>query len=108
SGALFGTQSVSAADNGTLVTITFNAAAINAIMAAGGGTWALGGSLSTLGGATNEFMFGFTGTGTPVRTLVLTGPALVPEPGTFGLMSLGLLICGAAWLTGNRLGRRQS
>src|SRR5262245_29463868 len=71
SGVTYGTRGVSVTDNGTLVTMTLNASAISAITAAGGGTWALGGALTTLGGATNEFMFGFTGTGTPTRALVL-------------------------------------
>jgi hypothetical protein len=55
---------VSAADNGTFVNITLNAAALAAINAAAGGQLAIGGSL---------------------------GIAAVPEPGTFAPIGLGLL-----------------
>jgi hypothetical protein len=92
-GTAYGSRTVSATDNATLVTIPLNVSAISAITAAGGGAWALGGALTTLGGATNEFMFGFTGTGSPTRQLVVS---VIPEPDTLGLLSLGLLLCGTA------------
>jgi hypothetical protein len=103
-GTPYGIRSVSAADDGALVTIPLNISAISAITASGGSTWALGGVLTTLGGATNEFMFGFTGTGTPTRTLVVT---VVPEPGTFGSLSLGLLLWAATTCTRSRLRRKK-
>src|SRR5262249_52345136 len=89
----YGSRTVSAADNATLVTIPLNVSAISAITAAGGSAWALGDALTTLGGATDEFMFGFTGTGGPTRRLVVS---VIPEPDTLGLLSLGLLLWSAA------------
>jgi len=97
SGTASGMRTASAADNGTLVSISLTMAAISAMTAAGGSTWALGGSLSTLDGTTNEFMFGFTGTGSPISGLIVT--TAVPEPGTFGSVCLVLLLWGAAGWT---------
>ena len=94
SGVPYGSQVVSAEDNGRIVTIGLNAAGVTALSGASG-LFALGGTLTTLspGGPLIERVFGFTSEASQ-RQLVVT---LIPEPGTLALFStsaLGLLGCG--------------
>jgi len=98
SGISYGTRTVSVADNGTLVTISLNSAAMSAITTASGSALAFGGALTSLGGATNEFVFGFTGTGTPTRSLVIT-TTTVPEPSALASLSVALLLWAGVGLT---------
>lgn len=63
SGANYGNQSVSLADDGQYVDITLNDLAIAAINANYGGQIAFGGSLTTLSGSAPQFIFGGTGYG---------------------------------------------
>jgi hypothetical protein len=75
SGVFFGSRSVSATDNGSQVLIPLNSAAIAALnsrLNAGGGTFAFGGSLST-----------------------------IPEPSTTGIAGLGVLAVGL-WIRRRR------
>ena len=98
SGTLFGTRSVSSADNGTLLDTVLNASALAAINSGLGGQWAVGGALSTLSGTSNQVIF--RGTAGPAggstvsdttRQLILQ-TQMVPEPTTVAL--LGLAIAG--------------
>src|SRR5262249_17057235 len=72
SGTSYGSQTVSSADNGKLVTVNLNAAAVAALSAAIGSQVALGGALTTANGPGNEYLFGFSGSPTDTRQLVLT------------------------------------
>jgi hypothetical protein len=68
---------MTAADNGSVVEINLNSAAIAALDAATG-LIGIGGSLTTLDGlANNEYTFGWTNNETETTQLRLT---LVPEP----------------------------
>lgn len=94
SGSALGEVSVSAADNGTVVSIVLNAAGLEALNAARGGQFAIGGALATLGGASSEYLFGFSqAIGNPeLRQLVIETSA-VPEPGV--LLLFGSAIAAA-------------
>jgi large repetitive protein len=93
-GISYGTRVVSAADNGTTIEFTLNAAAIAAINAAAGSSFALGGALSTLDGVANtEAVFRFSQNPPFIRELVLnnspTRPAQgVPDAGSTALLAL--------------------
>lgn len=92
SGTLYGTRTVSAADNGTVVEITLNAAALADLNAASG-LFLFGGALGSLAGPSDQHVFGFSMTNfvpDHTRELVLDVSS-VPEPS----MAL-LLITGAA------------
>jgi len=100
SGTLFGTQTVSAADNGFVVEIVLNADAIAALNARGSGLFVFGGALSTISGPGDQHVFGFSMTpfvDTKTRELVLDVTA-VPEPSTIGLMLAAVALTGAARL----------
>jgi hypothetical protein len=93
-GTSFGSTSVSAADNGSIVLTNFNAAGVAALNAAIGGQFAVGGALTslTLGGST-ESVFGFSGGVNDIRELRLTvesAAAVIPEPATLALLGTGL------------------
>lgn len=70
-GVGYGAQTVSAANNGGFVTVDLNTASVTALNAALGGDFAFGGSLTTLAGTANQFVFGFTGAGTDTRQLIV-------------------------------------
>ncbi|MFO0798570.1 MAG: S8 family serine peptidase [Gemmataceae bacterium] len=70
SGVSYGSVTVSAASNGTLVVISLNAAGLAAVAAAQGGQFAVGGALTTISGAANQFLFGGTNSGV-TRQLVI-------------------------------------
>jgi hypothetical protein len=93
SGVVFGERSVSAADNGTVVSIVINANGLAALNAARGGLFAIGGALTTLGSVGDEYVFGFSQSiGNPeVRQLTIE-TAAVPEPVSASLLALGLLL----------------
>lgn len=72
-GTVYGSRTVSTADNGTTVIVPLNGAFISAVIAAGGGQLAVGAQLTTLTrtSGVGEFVFGFSGA--PQSTqLVLT------------------------------------
>jgi hypothetical protein len=87
SGTVLGQQTVSAADNGAVVSIVLNADGIAALNAARGGQFAIGGALTTLGSPGDEFVFGFAELidNPEVKQLQLTS---VPEPATVALLGL--------------------
>ncbi|MES2572644.1 MAG: hypothetical protein V4710_21655 [Verrucomicrobiota bacterium] len=82
SGTLYASQVVSATDNGTKITFTLNAAALNDIQTAAGGFFVIGANLSSLGGTGSQFV----NVGDAKLDLSFD-PAPVPEPVTafFGL-----------------------
>ena len=91
SGTVFGQRVVSAADNGTTVSVALNAGGLAALNAARGGLFALGGALTSLGGADNEYVFGFSVLldNPDVRRLEFRTRQAVPEPATLALLGLG-------------------
>jgi hypothetical protein len=90
SGTLYGSRIVSAADNGTVVEITLNAAALADLNAAGG-LFVLGAALGSLSGVADQYVFGFSMApfvDDHTRQLVLD-VATVPEPSTIALFAVG-------------------
>ena len=83
SGTVYGDVVVSAADNGTFISIFLNAAAIADANAAAGGLFAIGGAVTTLGGDT-EIIFGLSGGGNASDTQLIVK---VPEPGTLTVLA---------------------
>jgi extracellular elastinolytic metalloproteinase len=73
-GTVFATQSVSAADDGTTVSVPLNAAAVAAINAAIGSTIAMGGAISSIVGAANQSIFAFS-TGAPGTVQLVVQPS---------------------------------
>lgn len=100
SGTLYGTRSVSAADNGTVVEIALNNAAIGAMQSANG-LFLLGGAVSSISGSSDQYVFGFSmASFVPdhTRELVLdVAPAAVPEPATFVYGLVGAVLIAVAW-----------
>jgi large repetitive protein len=87
-GVVYGSRTMTAADNGREVEITLNSNAIAALDAATG-LIAIGGSLTTLDGLANdEYTFAWTSLGTETTQLRLT---LVPEPATLMLLGIGAI-----------------
>jgi hypothetical protein len=90
SGAVYGSLMMTAADNGTVVSIVFSPAGLAAINGALGGTFAVGGFVTTIGGGFpfTELVFGSSGSLSDTRELDLT---LVPEPSSMLLLASGVL-----------------
>jgi len=93
-GSVYGTRTVSAADNGTTLVTTLNSTAISALNAAIGGSFAIGGHLTSIDmtGPTQESVF-FNGNGQPVS---LAFTLAVPEPETYAMLLAGLGLLGFA------------
>jgi hypothetical protein len=107
SGTAFGQQLVSAADNGTTIQLTLNAAALASLNASIGGSIAFGGALESIVGAVDQYVFGFSTAAfvpTDVRRLDLNvQPAVVPEPETLILLGIGLAALAVGrWRQGRR------
>jgi FG-GAP-like repeat len=77
SGTSFGSQTVSAASNGQIVTVTLNAAALAALNGALGSPFAVGGDLTSLVDGNSQYLFSGSGNAGDARQLVLT---LAPPP----------------------------
>jgi hypothetical protein len=86
-GTVFGSATVSSADNGKFVTVELNPAALAALDAARGGQFAVGGAITTIGGPPRrtQNVFGWTpATAVPGNTVL----EIVPEPGAAAVMSV--------------------
>jgi large repetitive protein len=92
-GIVYGSRTMTAADNGSVVEITLNSNAIAALDAANG-LIGIGGSLTTLDQFANntEVVFAISGNVPDVRELRLT---LVPEPSTIAKFGVMLLFTSA-------------
>ncbi len=95
SGVTYATKLVMPADQGTTVTVEFDAAGIAALNAAAGGQFATGGRFSS---SFSNFVFGFTGSGNPADGASVlefeTSSGVVPEPTSFA--TWGLLVGAVA------------
>lgn len=96
SGTVFGTQSVSSANDGSFISIALNADAIAFLNANSGSVFAFGGSLADLNNTDTRFLFGGSEAesaldGNTTLTVVTSDTAPVPEPKTAGLVMIGLL-----------------
>lgn len=100
-GTIYGSATVSSADNGRFVTIDLNAAALAALDAARGGRFAVGGAITTIDGPPRrtQNVFGWTpATAVPGNTTL----EIVPEPGAAAVLSV---ITAAAVLRRRRSAR---
>jgi hypothetical protein len=93
SGVFYGSRIVSAADNGTVVEIMLNGAAVSALNS-GAGLFALGGALSSISGPADQHVFGFSMAAfvpdhTREHVLDVTP---IPEPATTALTTIGALL----------------
>jgi hypothetical protein len=87
-GVVYGNRTMTAADQGTVVSIELNSSAIAALNAATG-LFAMGGSLTTLDSFANyEIVFASSGGVANVTRLRLT---VIPEPSTFLLLAIGAI-----------------
>jgi hypothetical protein len=98
SGTVFGSQSVSSANDGSFITFTLNADAIAFLNANSGSAFAFGGYLGGLNNSDTRFVFGGSSSvsaadGNTTLTIVTASaaPSAVPEPKTTGLAVIGLL-----------------
>jgi|GEM_PF-1064363 len=93
-GDLYGSIGIDSSSDGTILSISLNAQAISDLNAAVGSDFALGGAVS--GG--HALIFGSTGSGSPVRELVLETSSTVttttPEPSSLALFSIGAAMTG--------------
>jgi hypothetical protein len=93
SGTVYGNRTYTAADEYKVRDIALLAAGVNALQAAAGGQFALGGALTTLSGTNRaqqyEVVFGGVGGFRPQLVLDVE-PVPVPEPATLTLVGLGL------------------
>lgn len=97
-GTLYGSRTYSGADSFEVLPITLNQAAMSAISAASGGTFSLGGRISsgvTFGAEEpNQLIFGGSDSGVPqliVNYSEGNGPVETPEPASIVLAAAGLL-----------------
>jgi hypothetical protein len=90
SGTSFGSTTISAADNGSFVTITLNASALSALNSAGG-LFSIGGALTTLSGSSNQNAFLWTHEFPVASTLELETTTALPTPGTLALFGISFV-----------------
>ena len=110
SGTLYGSRSVSAANNGTVIETALNSSAI-AAMSSANGLFLLGGAVGTVNGPSDQYVFGFSMVDfvpDHTRQLVLDFTS-VPEPSTASLALFGTILVlarGADLLVRGRRPRR--
>lgn len=93
SGTLYGTQTVSQADDNNYVTVNLDSAALAAINAAVGQEIAFGGALQSP--SSTEFIFGFSNTADVNQLVIDTSATSTPEPSTATLFALAATgFCG--------------
>jgi outer membrane scaffolding protein for murein synthesis (MipA/OmpV family) len=86
-GVVYGSRTMTAADQSTVVEITLNSSAV-AAMNSSHGLFGIGGSITTLDSVANsESLFGFSG-----LDLVELRLTLVPEPSTLILLAIGAIV----------------
>lgn len=98
-GTQYGSITVSEADNGQLLAISLNSAGLDALNAALGGKFAIGGALTSISGGDTQRVFTVSGNrpgyapgdGRTYLDITFAPTATVPEPSTLGLFGLGLL-----------------
>lgn len=110
SGTVLGQVTVSGANNGSLVHISLNSAALNLMKAAAGELFAFGGAITTLGATTQpEHLFAWSGINEPQpRELRLEIVQVVPEPATIQLVFASAVSVAVAAFTSRRRARAQS
>lgn len=92
-GTVFGSYNASLDDNGAFIDIILNSAGLDALNAAIGGWFIVGGNVTTIEtGNGGQAVFGYTNAGNMAHTRLIVETA-VPEPGI-----LALLLTGAAAL----------
>ena len=93
----------------SIIKFNFNAAGLSAINNAAGSQIAFGGSFDVNNTTTDQYIFGFTGSGTPgdgkTRLDLVVNNFAAPEPSTFALLSMAPIGVG---IVVRRLRRRDS
>jgi len=89
SGTEYGKIRVGLTDNGVVLTINLNAAAVAALNATGGGIFAVGGFFTAPSAPADSFVFGGSERD-PRNRLILSVTGAVPEPMTILLLGTGL------------------
>jgi hypothetical protein len=95
SGIAYGSYTASIADNASVVELSLNAAAVEAIQASLGSQFALGGAITTLSPfrpGRREFLFGSTGVGDITQLRLDLTTSSVPEPSTLLMLSTGAVV----------------
>jgi len=95
--------------NGSTIKFNINAAGLSAINSAAGSQIAFGGSFDVNNTTTDQYIFGFSGSGTPgdgkTRLDLVVNNFVAPEPSTFALLSMAPIGIG---IVARRLRRRDN
>jgi len=95
--------------NGSTIKFNLNAAGLAAINSAAGSQIAFGGSFDVTSNTTDQYVFGFSGSGTPgdgkSRLDLVVNNFVAPEPSTFALLSVAPIGIG---IVARRLRRRDN
>ena len=95
--------------NGSMIKFNLNAAGLAAINNAAGSQIAFGGSFDVTSNTTDQYVFGFSGSGTPAdgktRLDLVVNNFVAPEPSTFALLTVAPIGIG---IVARRLRRRDN